>query len=157
MLLYCSFIQSAAQLSSIKGKVISNDVGESWVNLNLENTNWATATDSAGNFSLDSIVPGQYKLSASHLNYEPYAKEITLRSGESLTVNIDLSAFAKSGTLKDVVISGTMKAVNRLESPVPVEVYTPAYFKKSNAQHIRCVTEHQWGKATAQLQYLQYG
>ncbi|HTG56089.1 MAG TPA: carboxypeptidase-like regulatory domain-containing protein, partial [Niabella sp.] len=130
--LFCSLsLLSLAQRASIEGRVTSNGTGESWVNVFLENTNRATATDSLGNFKLDSVHPGQYKLVTSHLNFEPYIKEVTVNAGQSLTINIDLSALAKSGTLKDVVISGTMKAVNRLESPVPVEVYTPAYFKKN--------------------------
>ncbi len=33
--------------------------------------------------------------------------------------------------LDEIVISGTMKAVTRLNSPIPVEVYTPAFFKKN--------------------------
>ena len=33
--------------------------------------------------------------------------------------------------LNEVVITGTMKEVKRLDSPVPVEVYTPAYFRKN--------------------------
>ena len=37
----------------------------------------------------------------------------------------------KENVLDEVVVSGTLKAVNRLESPVPVEVYTPTYFKKN--------------------------
>lgn len=37
----------------------------------------------------------------------------------------------KTGNIEDVVITGTMKAVSRLESPVPVEVYTPTFFRKN--------------------------
>lgn len=37
----------------------------------------------------------------------------------------------KSTEIEDVVISGTLKAVNRLESPVPVEVYSATFFKKN--------------------------
>lgn len=33
--------------------------------------------------------------------------------------------------LDEVVVSGTLKAVKRLESPVPVEVYSPVFFKKN--------------------------
>jgi len=43
---------------------------------------------------------------------------------------------AKTSNIDEVVISGTMKAVNRLESPVPVEVYTPAFFKKNPTPNI---------------------
>ena len=45
---------------------------------------------------------------------------ISLEEKQSKTSNID-----------EVVISGTMKEVNRLESPVPVEVYTPKFFRKN--------------------------
>lgn len=38
---------------------------------------------------------------------------------------------AKSGMIEEVVISGTMKAVKRLETPVPVEIYTSAFLKKN--------------------------
>lgn len=136
VLFCCSSVQLAGQSSSIKGRIISNGIAEAWVNVHLENTDWATATDSAGNFRIDSIPPGQYKLVTSHLNYEPHTTAIKLKPGEVLTVNIELSSLTKSATLKDVVISGTMKAVNRLESPVPVEVYTPAYFKKNPTPNI---------------------
>ena len=45
---------------------------------------------------------------------------ISLEEKQSKTSNID-----------EVVISGTMKEVNRLESPVPVEVYTPKFFRRN--------------------------
>lgn len=131
MLSGCLSAQLAAQSSLIKGRAVNNGIGERWVTIQLENTPLATITDSSGNFQLDSISPGSYKLVASHLNYERYTKELTVRAGEVLDVNIDLSLLAKSGALKDVVVSGTMKAVSRLESAVPVEVYSPAYFKKN--------------------------
>src|SRR5690349_14465390 len=106
--LFCFWsLLSLAQLASIEGRVISSGAGESWVNVYLENTDRATTTDSLGNFRLDSLLPGQYKLVTSHLNFEPSVKEVTLVAGQTLTVNIDLSALAKTGTLKDVVISGT--------------------------------------------------
>ncbi len=37
----------------------------------------------------------------------------------------------KTNQLNEVVISGTLKPVRRLESPVPVEVYSPTFFKKN--------------------------
>ena len=37
-----------------------------------------------------------------------------------------------------VVISGMMKAVKRLETPVPVEIYTGAFLKKNPTKVRRC-------------------
>ncbi|WP_285010603.1 TonB-dependent receptor plug domain-containing protein [Pedobacter faecalis] len=42
----------------------------------------------------------------------------------------------QADSLNEVVISGTLKPVNRLESPVPVEVYTHGYFKKNPTPNI---------------------
>jgi outer membrane receptor for ferrienterochelin and colicins len=33
--------------------------------------------------------------------------------------------------MEDVVVSGTMKAISKMDSPIPVEVYTPVLFKKN--------------------------
>jgi outer membrane receptor for ferrienterochelin and colicins len=32
-------------------------------------------------------------------------------------------------------IVGTLKPVSRMESPVPVEVYKPVFFQKTNSKH----------------------
>jgi outer membrane receptor for ferrienterochelin and colicins len=36
-----------------------------------------------------------------------------------------------NATLNEIVVTGTMKAVKRVESPVPVELYSQAFFKKN--------------------------
>jgi outer membrane receptor for ferrienterochelin and colicins len=40
------------------------------------------------------------------------------------------------GTLSEVVVTGTMKEVKRAESPVAVEVYSPAFFRKNPSPNI---------------------
>ncbi|WP_028787523.1 TonB-dependent receptor plug domain-containing protein [Terrimonas ferruginea] len=45
------------------------------------------------------------------------------------TLNIALQPV--QAEMENVVVSGTLRAVNRLESPVVVDVYTPAFFKKN--------------------------
>ncbi|WP_373406897.1 TonB-dependent receptor plug domain-containing protein [Flavobacterium sp. FZUC8N2.13] len=48
--------------------------------------------------------------------------------------NLEKDSIAKKDSqneLNEVVISGTLKPVRRLESTVPVEVYTPVFFKKN--------------------------
>lgn len=42
----------------------------------------------------------------------------------------------KSVELEDVVISGTLKPVKRLESPVPVEIYSTAFLKKNPTSNV---------------------
>ena len=42
----------------------------------------------------------------------------------------------ENNTLDEVVITGTLKPVSHLESPVPVEVYKPIFFKKNPTSNI---------------------
>ena len=42
----------------------------------------------------------------------------------------------RNADIDEVVISGTMKAVRRLETPVPVEVYTPTFLKKNPTPNV---------------------
>ncbi|MFN4026124.1 MAG: TonB-dependent receptor plug domain-containing protein [Flavobacterium sp.] len=42
----------------------------------------------------------------------------------------------KSEALEEVVISGTLKPVSRLEAPVPVEIYTTAFLKKNPTSNV---------------------
>src|SRR5690606_25626285 len=42
----------------------------------------------------------------------------------------------EQNSLDEVVISGTLKPVKRMESAVPVEIYRPTYFKKNPTANI---------------------
>ena len=52
-----------------------------------------------------------------------------MREAENIPLDIELTQ--TQSYLNEVVVSGTLKQVRRSESPVPVEVYTPAFFKKN--------------------------
>ncbi len=66
-----------------------------------------------------SIFIKSQKIKVETINVQK-SNSISLEEKQSKTSNID-----------EVVISGTMKEANRLESPVPVEVYTPKFFRKN--------------------------
>jgi outer membrane receptor for ferrienterochelin and colicins len=57
-----------------------------------------------------------------------------LSFSQSTIPNIEKDSLAKKdqhSELNEVVVSGTLKPIKRLESAVPVEVYTPVFFKKN--------------------------
>ncbi|MGW9684822.1 TonB-dependent receptor [Flagellimonas sp. 2504JD1-5] len=118
-----------AQETSIKGKVTENGQPLAYVNVLLKGTKVGTATNFDGFYSLTNIVPGEYVLTASSIGYIPYRSTIVVRQGETKTVNIKMEASAES--LNETVVTGTLKPVSRLESPVPVEVYKPSFLKKN--------------------------
>lgn len=127
----CFFHPATAQKSSLDGRVTNENVPQEFVNVYLEKTKYGTQTDSLGFYRFRNLPPGRYKMVVSCLGYSKFVKEINIKSGNSMHQDVDLSGLKSSNALEDVVVTGTMKAVNRLESPVPVEVYTPAYFKKN--------------------------
>ena len=65
--------------------------------------------------------------------YKKVKKHITINSEKTLVVNF---ALEESESLNEVIITGTLKSVSRLESPVPVEVYSPTFFKKNPTPNI---------------------
>lgn len=118
-----------AQETSIKGTVTENGKPIPLANILLKGTNKGTSTDIDGYYSIENMEPGEYVLVATSLGYRTYQSKISLAPNETKTINIQLEAKAES--LEETVVTGTLKPVSRLESPVPVEVYSPTFLKKN--------------------------
>lgn len=119
--------EGIAQTGSINGKVISEGAVVSSVNITVLGNERITKSDSGGVYSFLNIPIGEYRLQVTGVGFKKMEKSVVVKQDETATLNFDLSNFQTS--LDEVVVTGTLKAVNRLESPVPVEVYTPGYFK----------------------------
>lgn len=124
---WCSIAN--AQTSIIKGNVTNNNSAIPFANVLLKDTSKGTATNENGAFIIQNITSGNYTVSVSVLGYQPYLQKIFIKEGETQTLNIQLKAASEQ--LEETVVTGTLKAVNRLDSPVPVEVYSPIFFKKN--------------------------
>jgi outer membrane receptor for ferrienterochelin and colicins len=78
-----------------------------------------------GRFTIKDISPNT-KIVVSMVGY----KKDTLLYSDTLT-SLIINMQRSSKMLDDIVITGTMKAVQKTASPVPVEVYTPQFFKRN--------------------------
>ncbi len=88
-------------------------------------TGIGATTDANGWFTLNIPFANEsHKLIASYIGY---ISDTVLLTSDRTVYNINLHP--AHGTLQEVVISGTMRESSRLESPVPVEVYTHRFFK----------------------------
>ncbi|RYC50753.1 TonB-dependent receptor [Flagellimonas olearia] len=123
------FVNLFSQEASISGKVTENGEPLPFVNILLKGTQIGGSTNVDGQYQLSNIASGDYVLLATSMGYIPYQTTLTVKEGESKTVNIILEASAQA--LDETVVTGTLKPVSRLESPVPVEVYTPTFLKKN--------------------------
>jgi outer membrane receptor for ferrienterochelin and colicins len=122
----------AAQVVTLRGLVRSADEPLPGATVKLDKRR-TIAADSAGRFSISNLTRGRHQLEVSAAGYELYLKNIVLTEDETaLTIELQSS----SSSMDAVVVSGTMKAVKRLESPIPVEVYSQQFFKKNPAPSV---------------------
>lgn len=87
-----------------------------------------TVADSLGRFYFYQAAKGKHTLQVSMAGYDSHIQNFSV-TDSSLHLAIELQN--SSSSLDAVVISGTMKSVRRLESPIAVEVYSHQFFKKN--------------------------
>jgi len=119
--------------ASLKGSVTADGMPLQQVNIVLKKTDKTTISDENGNYFIKNIAPGNYDIVASYTGLRSESKNITITDSTELVVDFYLR---ENNTLDEVVITGTLKPVSRLESPVPVEVYKPVFFKKNPTANI---------------------
>jgi outer membrane receptor for ferrienterochelin and colicins len=118
-----------SQNSTVQGTVSESGQSLPFINVYLKGTQNGTATDEDGSYSITNLSPGNYVMIASAIGYEPFRKSFLIGKGESVKLDIELTQSAEA--LDEMVVTGTLKAVSRLESAVPVEVYKPSFLKKN--------------------------
>ncbi|MES3019236.1 MAG: TonB-dependent receptor [Bacteroidota bacterium] len=118
-----------AQSGGVSGTVISTQP-LAFATVAVQNSKHGTSTDSAGRFKIEGLLPGKYNIIVSSVGYKTQSKALTVEAGQNIQLDFILLT-AESASLNEVVVTGTMKEVSRLASPVPVEVYSPAFFRKN--------------------------
>jgi outer membrane receptor for ferrienterochelin and colicins len=128
-----SFSGVWAQTGSITGKVHHKNEPLEFINV-VANSSIGATTNEGGVFTLQNIPPGSHQLRISGIGYETKTVEITIRENEAKRINIELSEDVS--LLNEVVVSGTMKEVTKMNSPIPIEVYAPSFFTKNPTPNI---------------------
>lgn len=120
-------LASQAQSRALSGQVRDAHSREAlaYVTIALPSADMAVHTDEQGRFTIslpDSLQ--QPVLQVSLLGYR--SDSIPLTGGNRLDILLKPAM-----QVDEVVVTGTMRTVSRAESPIPVEVFTPKYFKKN--------------------------
>lgn len=121
------------QTASVSGRVMGKNGPVQAVTVSIMPLKKMLVTDSAGYFTFTALPVGKYRLSFSAVNYERTVKDVQLYS---IPVHLDVLLTESDKMMNEVVVSGTMKAISKMNSPIPVEVYSPAYFKKNPSPNI---------------------
>jgi len=120
-----AWMEVRAQPMTLRGEVNSHGVPVPFATVHLAGTTHGAVTDTAGAFWIGGMVPGSYRVRVSAMGYLPSEQALMLSSGDTIELSFQLEPDA---ALEEVVVSGTLKPVSRLASPVPVEVFSSAYF-----------------------------
>ncbi len=114
--------------TTIKGFVTSDGVPLEMVSVFVKGTNIGTVSNENGLFAFEVYNEKEIVVVFSSVGYLTQRKKIE-SSGGVISLEIDLKE--DPALLDEVVVSGTMKPVKKLDSPVPVEVYSPTFFMKN--------------------------
>ncbi|WP_027421205.1 TonB-dependent receptor [Crocinitomix catalasitica] len=122
-------ITTYCQNAQITGIVSSDGEAIPFAKVNLLHTKGGVISDMNGAFTLTNLSPQAYILIVTAIGFNIHNDTIVLAKGQNMTLDINLIKSDKN--LNEVVISGTMKPMSKLDSPVPVEVYTTEFFKSN--------------------------
>ena len=124
---------ATAQTVKIWGSVADKNGPVASATVSIASLKRSVITDTAGNFEFNRMTPGTYRLAVSAINYDAIIKTVTVNN---TTPKLTIVLTIHNKDMDEVVISGTMKAISKMDSPIPVEVYSPAHFKKNPSPNI---------------------
>ncbi|MDA9276025.1 TonB-dependent receptor [Flavobacteriaceae bacterium] len=120
-----------AQEHSVNGRVYSEGEPLNGASLRIKGTNLGTITNEKGYFSIKFSKKKNNQLIISYTGHK--SKQIEIDPKESDIGKIILELYE---SLDEIVISGTLKPVSKLKSPVAVEVYSQSFFKANPSPSI---------------------
>lgn len=121
------------KVGSVRGTVTASGAPLSYANVLVSGTQKGTAAAEDGTFYIEAVPFGTYTIVVSYTGFQSQTKEITISNNQEAFLTFDL---VEDSSLDEVVITGTLKPVSRLESLVPVEVYKPAFFRKNPSPNV---------------------
>lgn len=117
-----------AQEGKLSGQISGSGVPVPAVTVSVPELNILIAANENGNYQINNIPYGTYKVTFSFIGFETQKQKITINKPATV-LNVQLKE--SNTALDEVVITGTMREVRRADSPVPVEIITPKLFKKN--------------------------
>ncbi|MCU0420639.1 MAG: TonB-dependent receptor [Cyclobacteriaceae bacterium] len=124
---------TSAQTGRITGRVTHPEGPAAFANVAVVGTSFGAVTTEDGRFVIDQVPFGKYTLSASAVGYQTATATIQHNQPET---TVALFQEEDIHSLQEVVVTGTMREVSKMASPIPVEVYAPSLFRKNPTPNI---------------------
>ena len=116
---------------SITGLVLYKNKPIQLANVTLINQKIATVTNQNGEFVFENTAAQEDVITVSYTGFTTQKRNITVADTTQIVFNLK-----ENNALDEIVVTGTLKPVSRLESAVPVEVYKPTFFKKNPTANV---------------------
>ena len=129
LLLFLMSSQIFAQ-GSIKGNVTdANGEPLLGVNVILIDTQIGAATDFDGNYSISNVSVGDYSIKFSSIGYKKFLNNVSVKDGETVELNASLAEDILD--FDQVVVTGVVNPVSKIESSVSISTLTMKDIEKS--------------------------
>jgi len=133
LILSCTVQKVAAQEKKPVRISVRNATGDAVIFATVAVQKEAMRTDSSGEAIL-LLSQGKHILTVTAIGFETYQQQLHVNDSASAALSITLKPSEYS--MDAVVVSGTLKPVSRLQSPIAVEVFTPQFFRKNPSPSI---------------------
>lgn len=119
--------------TTIKGKITDKKDPLAFASVSIPELSRGVNANENGAYALEDIPNGSYTIHFSFIGYRTKKKTVRVENNSSILLDVVLE---ENQSLDEIVVTGTLKAVSRLETPVPVEVYTATFLKKNPTPNI---------------------
>ena len=126
------FIGYPQEAGALQGNIYNETSGEPlpFATVFIPEIKKGSVTDESGSYSIK-LSPGKYSVVFSSVGFGTEEKEIEIISEKKTILNISLKENTCLLCDDPIIITATLSEVSKKESPVVVEVYSPAFLKKN--------------------------
>ncbi len=112
----------------LKGRILQAETNEPLfgATIYVSSINTGVITDFEGKFSLKLQI-GVFELKISNVGYKTIFKKIEITKNE----NLEIELTATESQMDEVVVTGTMNEMTKMDSPVPVDIISPKFLFKN--------------------------
>ena len=121
-----------ADTGTVRGRIIDKADGEGvyGASVTVAGTTIGTATDMNGNFVLQNVPAKAQKLSVSIVGYAPASQIVTVGTGQTASVNLQLGQTTIMAS--EVIVGASLYKQDRLDVPVTVNVVSQEKIKQES-------------------------
>lgn len=130
LLLFCALPFNTCAQFTLSGKISLEGQTESafGASVYINELKTGTTADTSGAYKIYGIPKGVYTIKVSYISM-PTITEKNVRIDRNVARDFSMKSGANS--LDEVVVTGTMKEVSKLDSPVPVDIITAKFIYKN--------------------------